>query len=141
MHKSIKQDYKIWALEDLDYIFNWLWHSRILSTENLSKQSCQKIMTDTQTLIMFLAKNLSESAQDFILYLNNLFINLFLATAFVTVCMLALWIFHSLGCSHVYIAASFRSYLIINQLHTMIQDLVSDSFRTAWYRSYENCSS
>ena len=38
-------------------------------------------MTDTQTLIMFLAKNLSESAQDFILYLNNLFINLFLATA------------------------------------------------------------
>ena len=38
-------------------------------------------MTDTQTLIMSLAKSLSESAQDFILYLNNLFINLFLATA------------------------------------------------------------
>src|SRR5436190_10831792 len=81
LHKPIKQGYKIWALGDLGYIFNWLWHSRILSTENLSKQSCQKIMTDTQTLIMFLAKNLSESAQDFILYLNNLFINLFLATA------------------------------------------------------------
>jgi hypothetical protein len=38
-------------------------------------------MTDTQTLIMFLAKSLSESAQDFILYLDNLFINLSLATA------------------------------------------------------------
>ena len=80
-HKSIKQDYKIWALEDLDYIFNWLWHSRSLSTEDLSKQFCQKIMTDTQTLIMSLAKSLSESAQDFILYLDNLFINLSLATA------------------------------------------------------------
>ena len=30
---------------------------------------------------MFLVKNLSESAQDFILYLDNLFINLSLATA------------------------------------------------------------
>jgi len=38
-------------------------------------------MTDTQTLIMSLAKNLSESAQDYILYLDNLFINLSLATA------------------------------------------------------------
>ncbi len=38
-------------------------------------------MTDTQTLIMSLAKSLSESAQDFILYLDNLFINLSLATA------------------------------------------------------------
>ena len=38
-------------------------------------------MTDTQILIMFLVKNLSESAQDFILYLDNLFINLSLATA------------------------------------------------------------
>ena len=38
-------------------------------------------MTDTQTLIMSLAKSLSEPAQDFILYLDNLFINLSLATA------------------------------------------------------------
>ena len=37
-------------------------------------------MTDTQTLIMSLAKSLSESAQDYILYLDNLFINLSLAT-------------------------------------------------------------
>ena len=32
-------------------------------------------MTDTQTLIMFLAKSLSNSAQDYILYFDNLFIN------------------------------------------------------------------
>ena len=38
-HKPIKQGYKIWALEDLGYIFNWLWHSRSLDTEDLSKQS------------------------------------------------------------------------------------------------------
>ena len=38
-------------------------------------------MINTQTLIMFLAKSLSESAQDFILYLDNLFTNLSLATA------------------------------------------------------------
>ena len=38
-------------------------------------------MIDTQILIMSLAKSLSESAQDFILYLDNLFINLPLATA------------------------------------------------------------
>ena len=80
-HKPIKQGYKIWALEDLGYIFNWLWHSRTLGTENLSKQFCQKIMADTHTLIMSLAKSLSEPAQDFILYLDNLFINLSLATA------------------------------------------------------------
>jgi len=81
LHKFIKQDYKIWTLEDLDYIFNWLWYLRSLNTENLSKQSHQKIIINTQILIIFLIKNLSESAQDFILYLDNLFINLSLATA------------------------------------------------------------
>ncbi len=38
-------------------------------------------MINTQILIMFLAKNLSKLAQDFILYLDNLFINLSLVTA------------------------------------------------------------
>ncbi len=74
-HKSIKQDYKIWALEDLDYIFNWLWYSKILSTKNLDKKSHQNIITDTQTLVISLAKSLLNSAQDYILYLDNLFIN------------------------------------------------------------------
>ena len=36
-------------------------------------------MTDTQTLIIFLAKSLSDSAQDYILYLDNFFINSLLA--------------------------------------------------------------
>ena len=80
-HKSIKQGYKIWALGDLGYIFNWLWHSRSLSTENLSKRSRQKVMADTQTLVMSLAKSLPEPVQGFILYLDNLFTNLPLATA------------------------------------------------------------
>ena len=74
-HKPIKQDYKIWALADLDYIFNWLWYSKAQDTESLDKKSCQNIMTDTQILVMFLAKSLSNSAQDYILYLDNLFIN------------------------------------------------------------------
>ena len=32
-------------------------------------------MTDTQTLVMSLAKSLPNSAQDYTLYLDNLFIN------------------------------------------------------------------
>ena len=36
-------------------------------------------MTDTQTLVIFLAKSLLNSAQDYILYLDNLFINDLLA--------------------------------------------------------------
>ena len=36
-------------------------------------------MIDIQILIMFLAKNLLNSAQDYILYFDNLFINDFLA--------------------------------------------------------------
>ncbi len=78
-HKSIKQDYKIWALADLDYIFNWLWYSKAKDTESLDSRSCQNIMTDTQTLVIFLAKSLLNSAQDYTLYLNNLFINSLLA--------------------------------------------------------------
>ena len=38
-------------------------------------------MTDTQTLVISLAKSLSDSAQDYILYLDNLFINILLADA------------------------------------------------------------
>src|SRR5436190_24034413 len=55
-HKSIKQGYKIWALADLDYIFNWLWYSKAQDMKSLDKRSHQNIMTDTQTLVIFLAK-------------------------------------------------------------------------------------
>ena len=74
-HKSIKQDYKIWALADLDYIFNWLWYSKAQDTENLDKRCHWNIMTDTQTLVISLAKSLPNLAQDYILYLDNLFTN------------------------------------------------------------------
>ncbi len=78
-HKPIKQDYKIWALADLDYIFNWLWYSKTRDTESLDSRSCQNIMTDTQTLVIFLAKSLLDPAQDYTLYLDNLFTNSLLA--------------------------------------------------------------
>jgi len=38
-------------------------------------------MTNTQTLVISLAKSLLNLAQDYILYLNNLFTNISLATA------------------------------------------------------------
>ena len=48
--------------------------------KNLDKRSHQNIMTDTQTLVISLAKSLSISAtQDYILYTDNLFINKLLA--------------------------------------------------------------
>ena len=81
-HKPIKQGYKIWALGDLGYIFNWLWYSKLLGTEDLGSRSRQNIMTDTQTLVISLAKSLPNSAtQDYILYLDNLFTNVPLANA------------------------------------------------------------
>ena len=43
--------------------------------KNLDMRSCQNVMTDTQTLVMSLAKSLLNSDQDYILYLDNLFIN------------------------------------------------------------------
>ena len=43
--------------------------------KNLDSKSCQNIMTDIQTLIMSLAKSLLNPAQDYTLYLDNLFIN------------------------------------------------------------------
>ena len=80
-YKFIKQDYKIWALEDLGYIFNWLWYSKTWDIEDLDSRSCQNSMTDTQTLIIALAKSLSDLTQDYILYLDNLFTNIPLAKA------------------------------------------------------------
>ncbi len=81
LHKSIKQDYKVWALDDCDYTFNWLWYSKNQDTESLSSRSWQNTMTDTQTLILSLAKSLSDSAKSYTLYLDNLFSSIFLAVA------------------------------------------------------------
>src|SRR5438034_5590484 len=80
-HKPIKQGYKIWALADLGYIFNWLWYSKTQGTEGLGKQSRRNIMANTQALVVFLAKSLPNPAQDYTLYLDNLFTNGLLAKA------------------------------------------------------------
>ena len=74
-HKPIKQGYKIWALGDLGYIYNWHWYSKTRGTEDLDTRSHQNAMTDTQTLVMSLAKSLPNPDQDYILYLDNLFTN------------------------------------------------------------------
>ena len=48
--------------------------------KSLDMRSCQNIITDTQTLIIFLAKSLLNLTQDYTLYLDNLFINISLVT-------------------------------------------------------------
>ena len=80
-HKSIKQDYKIWKLENLDYIFNWLWYLKAEDIKSLDSRSQQNSITDTQTLVISLAKSLSDPAQDYTLYFDNLFNNISLAHA------------------------------------------------------------
>jgi hypothetical protein len=81
-HKPIKQGYKLWALGDYGYIFNWLWYSKAWGTEGLGSRSGQNSMADTQTLVISLAKSLPNPAvQDYILYLDNLFTNIPLANA------------------------------------------------------------
>ena len=80
-HKPIKQGFKIWALADLGYIFNWLWYSKARGTEGLGLRSSYKPMADTQALIISLAKSLSNPTIDYTLYLDNLFGNIPLATA------------------------------------------------------------
>ncbi len=85
-HKPIKQGYKLWALGDHGYIFNWLWYSKNQGTESLGlrsrsrSRSSNSFMADTQALVISLAKSLP-LAQDYILYLDNLFTNVPLANA------------------------------------------------------------
>ena len=75
LHKPIKQGYKIWALGDCGYIYNWLQYSKARGTESLSSRSWHKDMTDTQALVISLAKSLPKLTRDYTLYLNNLFTN------------------------------------------------------------------
>ena len=80
-HKPIKQGYKFWTLADLGYIHNWLWYSKARGTEGLGRRSRRSSMVDTQTLVLSLAKSLPDPAIGYILYLNNLFPSIPLATA------------------------------------------------------------
>ena len=81
LHKPIKQGYKLWALGDRGYIFNWLWYSKARGTEGLGSRSHQNPMADTQALVISLAKSLPNLAIGYTLYLDNLFPNSPLATA------------------------------------------------------------
>ena len=81
-HKPIKQGYKIWALGDHGYIYDWRWYSKALGTEGLrGLKSSQNSMADTQTLVISLAKSLPEPTQGYTLYLDNLFTNVPLVNA------------------------------------------------------------
>ena len=81
-HKPTKQGYKLWALGDCGYIFNWLWYSKTQGTESLGSRSWRNPMADTQALVISLAKSLPDlTVQDYILYLDNLFTNIPLADA------------------------------------------------------------
>ena len=80
-HKPIKQGYKFWALTDLDYIYNWLWHSKARGTEGFGRRSCRGSMADTQALVLSLAKSFPDPAIGYTLYLDNLFPSIPLATA------------------------------------------------------------
>ena len=72
-HKPIKQGYKFWALADLGYIYNWLWHSKARGTEGLGRRSRRGTMADTQALVLSLAKCLPDPVKGYTLYLDNLF--------------------------------------------------------------------
>ena len=37
-NKSIKEDYKVWILDDSNYVYDWLWYSCINGPENISKK-------------------------------------------------------------------------------------------------------
>ena len=94
----IKQGYKIWALGDSGYIYNWLWYPKALGIEGLQGDLNQYFGVDTQVLIILLVKSLPISKPIFTsasistpgppiakytLYLDNLFINIPLANALI----------------------------------------------------------
>lgn len=77
-HKPIKQGFKIWALGDHGYIWNWLWYSKASGTEGTRRT---EVLAETQVLVLNLAKTLPHHARNHTLYLDNLFTNVPLAKA------------------------------------------------------------
>ena len=37
-YKSIKEGYKVWILRDVDYVYDWLWHSYVEESKDISKK-------------------------------------------------------------------------------------------------------
>src|SRR5436190_22099897 len=63
-HKPIKQDYKLWKLGDLGYIYSWLWYLKAEGTEGLGtrSRSSDLSMADIQALVISLVKSLLNPA-------------------------------------------------------------------------------
>ena len=38
-NKSIKKGYKVWVLDDVGYVYDWLWHNRIKGLETISQEN------------------------------------------------------------------------------------------------------
>ncbi len=72
LNKPIKQGYKMWALCDRGYLFNFLFHSRFWKTGELEKHP---LLTDTQSVVYQLALSLPPlpDGQTYTIYLDNLF--------------------------------------------------------------------
>ena len=89
LNKSIKKEYKIWILRDSDYVYDWLWHSRIDEPEEISEkdmeverisskeESTKIFLTSTFVLVIRLIQRLRQvyKLRIFYLFLNNLFLN------------------------------------------------------------------
>ena len=89
-NKPIKKEYKIWVLGDSDYVYDWLWHSRIDGPEEISEkdikiertsseeESTKIFLTSTFALVIRLIQRLRQvyKSRIFCLFLNNLFLNI-----------------------------------------------------------------
>ena len=73
-NKPIKRDYKIEALCDRSYLFNFMFYLRFWKTVELTQY---ELLTSYQNVIYNLAQSLPSlpTGQTYIICLNNLFIN------------------------------------------------------------------
>jgi hypothetical protein len=72
--KPIKEGYKIFALCEAAYTYNWLFHSRTVGTTELPAESTSALgLAPTQGLVHHLALSLPHEEFDFNVYMDNLF--------------------------------------------------------------------
>ncbi len=94
-NKPIPEGYKVWALGDSGYIYDWLWHSRIDGPEEIFEKGMEVdrissegeltkiLLAPTFALIIRLAQRLRRVHKSciFCLFLDNLFLNVNVAQA------------------------------------------------------------
>jgi hypothetical protein len=72
--KPIKEGYKIFAICEAGYTYNWLFHSRTVGTTELPTESTSALgLAPTQGLVHHLALSLPHKEFDFNVYMDNLF--------------------------------------------------------------------